>query len=167
MLEIYTDWSCCWNWKEKNHWWIWIVIYKYSQEIYRHSENYVNTTNNKMELLAILRALSLDIIQEHDWEIILYSDSNYAIRSSDTWKDGWVAGWKRNGKLEWKIVNWEQLKNLLYIQEINRLIEGIEVNGTRKIKFQWVKGHNGNEGNEIADVLSNRRDNGKVSEFEG
>ncbi|MBQ0824176.1 ribonuclease HI [Microvirga sp. HBU67558] len=97
------------------------------------------TTNNKMEMLAAIKALEA---VPHSIPIIIHSDSQYVIKGATQWLKGWKAkGWRKaDGK---PVLNQE-----LWL-EIDRLIQG------RKIAWQWVKGHAGHEQNERVDRLAN------------
>jgi ribonuclease HI len=172
MKEVYIDWSCnfYYNFRSKKmdwdkSWWIWIVIYENWNLINSISESYKDVTNQKMELLAIIRAL-----ENIEWDFILYSDSQYALnctwkwKNSETWKyyNGWINNWKINWKLnsdtynDWKPV----LFNRYYIRKIQELIKN------RNIKLIWVRWHNFNEWNEKADILSQKRDKLRNCEFD-
>lgn len=101
------------------------------------------TTNNRMELEGPTRALALLLSQGFDGEILLRTDSQYVIKGVTEWRKGW----ERRG---WRTAGGDAVKNLelwkaLYA-EVDRL-------GTR-LKWQWVKGHNGDPGNERADGLA-------------
>ncbi|UVF22111.1 ribonuclease HI [Microvirga terrae] len=97
------------------------------------------TTNNKMEMLAAIKALEA---VPRSTPIIIHSDSQYVIKGATQWLRGWKAkGWRKaDGK---PVLNQE-----LWL-EIDRLIQG------RKINWQWVKGHAGHEQNERVDALAN------------
>lgn len=163
MLEIYVDWSCnyFYNFKTKQmnwnkNWWIWIAIYENWEFIKWISESYKDTTNQKMELLAIIRAL-----EEIKEDFILYSDSQYALNCTWKWYNseldkyytGWIFNWEKNWKLysdiyeDWKPV----LFNRYYIRRIHELLE------KRNIKLVWVRWHKQNKWNIMADELSFKR----------
>ena len=162
MLDIYVDWACNYyydfNKKEMNwnkSWWLWIVILQNNTIIKSISESYLNTTNQKMELLAIIRAIQLT-----EWDINIYSDSQYALNCSWKWKNTetnkyyswWIDSWNKSNKLwsdEYKEDGTPILCNRYYIRELYSLISN------RNINLFWVRWHNWNKYNEIADELSN------------
>ena len=96
------------------------------------------TTNNRMELLAAIRAL--EALKGHH-SIDLHTDSNY-LRHGIT---EWITKWKRNG---WKTANRKPVKNDDLWQRLDELRAGQDVD------WHWVKGHAGYEGNERADQLA-------------
>jgi len=99
------------------------------------SQGYRHTTNNRMELLAII--VALEILKVSDRDVIIYSDSKYVI---DSVTKGWVFGWVKKGFKGKK--NADLWKRFLQIYPRN------------KVKFQWVKGHANIPGNERCDVLA-------------
>jgi ribonuclease HI len=97
------------------------------------------TTNNRMEMMAAIRAL--EALKEA-CHVALYTDSNY-LRQGIT---EWLPKWKRNG---WKTADRKPVKNA-------DLWERLESAAARhKVRWHWVKGHSGHEGNETADRLAN------------
>jgi ribonuclease HI len=97
------------------------------------------TTNNKMELRAVIEALKA--IKDKEYELEIYTDSNYV-------KDGtekWIHSWKKNG---WKTSAKAEVKNKDLWIELDNLVQQF------KIKWHWVKGHSGNKYNELADSLA-------------
>ncbi len=98
------------------------------------------TTNNRMELMAAIKALS---VLNQRCEVDLHTDSQY-VRQGIT---GWINNWKRNG---WKTANKKPVKNADLWQALDTAIAHHEV------RWHWVKGHAGNPGNERADALANR-----------
>ena len=97
------------------------------------------TTNNKMEMMAAIKALEA---VPHGFPIVLHSDSQYVIKGATQWLKGWKArGWRKaDGK---PVLNQD-----LWMQ-IDALMLG------RKIAWKWVKGHAGHPGNERVDGLAN------------
>ena len=106
------------------------------------SQGYRLTTNNRMELLAII--VALEILKVSDREVIIYSDSKYVI---DSVTKGWVFGWVKKGFKGKK--NADLWKRFLQIYPKN------------KVKFQWVKGHANIPGNERCDKLAVAASNDK------
>ena len=104
--------------------------------------NDTNTTNNKMELQAVISGLKhLDITDRH---VVVHSDSRYI---TDAFNKRWLSNWKKNG---WKTQNGQDVKNK---EEWDSLLE--EVSKHKKVKFEWVRGHNGDTFNEAVDDLAN------------
>lgn len=96
------------------------------------------TTNNRMELLAVIEGLKE--IDKHS-HVKLVSDSNYVLQGLNTW----LKGWKRKG---WKTSNNRPVKNKDLWQELDRLIRDYQ------IEFIKIKGHSGHEYNERVDTLA-------------
>ena len=134
-VEVYTDGACKGNSGVGG--WGAILVYKDNmKEICGKDEN---TTNNIMELTAVIKAL--DSLRE-ECHVVLTTDSNYV-------KDGitnWINNWKTNG---WKTANKKPVKNKELWEKLDIL--------TKKhiIDWKWVKGHSGHPGNEHADRLAN------------
>ena len=103
------------------------------------SQGYKKTTNNRMELMAVIAGLEA---LNRPCEVELYSDSQYVVNAfNQHWIDGWVKkGWKR-GKNE-PVKNVDLWKRLLAAKE------------PHTVKFIWVKGHNGHPQNERCDELA-------------
>lgn len=99
-----------------------------------------DTTNNRMELLAAIMALET---LKRPCVVHLHTDSQY-LRGGIT---GWINGWKRNG---WRTADKKPVKNVDLWLQLDALLGG------HAIRWQWVKGHAGNPGNERADALANK-----------
>ena len=134
-VEVFTDGACKGN--PGIGGWGSILIYKDNiKEINGKAED---TTNNIMELTAVIKALESLKEQCH---VVLTTDSNYV-------KDGiteWIKVWKLNG---WKTANKKAVKN----QELWKKLDSLSVKHI--IEWKWVKGHSGHPGNEHADRLAN------------
>jgi ribonuclease HI len=132
-IKIWTDGACSGNPGEGGIG----VVMKYKEHI-KHINGYVPyTTNNQMELLALIIAIKH---LKRQSSIELYTDSNYL-------KDGitkWIHAWKKNN---WKTASKDKVKNQKLWQELDSLIKPHQIN------FFWVKGHSGQEENEQADSL--------------
>jgi ribonuclease HI len=98
-----------------------------------------STTNNKMEMLAAIKALEA---VPHSTPIIIHSDSQYVIKGATQW----LRGWKAKG---WRKADGKPVLNQDLWLHLDGLISG------RKITWQWVKGHAGHEQNERVDGLAN------------
>ena len=96
------------------------------------------TTNNRMELRAVIEALSA---LKEPCEVELWTDSQYIARAIN---EGWLAGWKRRG---WRRQEGE-LKNPELWQRLDALL------GEHKVTVNWLRGHDGQEQNERCDALA-------------
>ncbi len=134
-IEIFTDGACKGN--PGMGGWGAILIYKdHKKEICGSS---ADTTNNIMELTAVIKAL--DTLKE-PCHVVLTTDSNYV-------KDGitdWIKNWKLNG---WKTSNKKPVKN----QDLWKQLDALSAKHV--VEWKWVKGHSGHPGNEHADALAN------------
>lgn len=103
------------------------------------SQGYVRTTNNRMELMAVIAGLEA---LNRPCEVEVYSDSQYVVNAfNQHWVDGWIKkGWKR-GKNE-PVKNPDLWKRLLAAKE------------KHEVSFHWVKGHDGHPQNERCDLLA-------------
>ena len=106
------------------------------------SEGFELTTNNRMELMAVIRGLQA---LKRPCRVALYLDSQY-VRQGIT---EWMAGWKAKG---WRTAAKQPVKNVDLWQKLDALVSG----GPHRIHWHWVRGHAGHEGNERADELANR-----------
>ena len=97
------------------------------------------TTNNRMELTAVIRALEA---LKRPSEVALYTDSQYVKNGIESW----IHGWKRNG---WKTSERKPVKNADLWRELEALC------ARHRIRWHWVRGHDDNPGNERADELAN------------
>ena len=131
-VDMYTDGACKGNPGAGGF--CCILKYKGKEKLVSGEE--ANTTNNRMELRAVISGL--EILRE-PCEVTVYSDSKYVV---DAMKLGWARGWKEKG---WKksdgktALNTDLWERLLSLSEMHRL------------RFVWVKGHDGHEYNERCD----------------
>ena len=131
---IYTDGACSGNPGPGG----WAAILTYGENERELSGGESATTNNRMELMAVISALTA---LKESCEVELWTDSQYIEKAIN---EGWLAGWKRRG---WKRKGGE-LKNLELWQELGRLL------GLHRVNFNWLKGHDGHEYNERCDALA-------------
>ena len=134
MIDIYTDGACSGN-PGPGGWGVLIIDGAERREFYGGE---AETTNNRMEMTAAIRAL-----QETAGagEVRLHTDSQYVKNGINDW----IKNWKRNG---WKTSAKKPVKNQDLWQALDAEIEG------RRIDWRWVKGHAGDPGNERADELA-------------
>lgn len=135
MIKVYTDGACKGN-PGQGGWGALILENNVKREIYGGESN---TTNNRMELMAVIRALEL--LKEQN-DITVFTDSTYVQKGISEW----IINWKRNG---WKSSNKKSVKNKDLWVELDNL------NDLMSVKWQWIKGHAGHSGNERADYLAN------------
>lgn len=103
------------------------------------SQGYKKTTNNRMELMAVIAGLEA---LNRPCEVELYSDSKYVV---DAFNQHWIDGWIKKG---WKRSKNEPVKNIDLWQRLLRAKE------PHKVTFIWVKGHDGHRQNERCDTLA-------------
>ena len=135
ILKIYTDGACRGNPGVGG----WGAILKYDNSIKEINGFSKQTTNNIMELTAVIKSLKQ---LNRACNIIITTDSIYV-------KNGiteWVHNWKKNG---WKTANKKPVKNKKLWLELDDLVT------KHKIKWEWIKGHSGQPENERADTLAN------------
>lgn len=137
LLEIWTDGACKNNPGPGG----WGVLMRYGTRTKEMSGGANLTTNNQMELTAVIEAFKAI---RRPCPVRLHLDSSYV-------KNGitqWIHSWKKKG---WKTADKSPVKNVELWQELDRLVSGYEA----PIEWCWVKGHAGDPGNERADALAN------------
>lgn len=134
MLKIWTDGSCLGNPGPGG----WAFVATNGQNTAERSGGERNTTNNRMELMAVIRALTA--AHRHS-EIELHTDSQYVKNGMQSW----LKNWKKNN---WHTANKKPVKN----QDLWMQLD--ELSGAIKIHWHWVRGHNGDEMNERCDELA-------------
>jgi ribonuclease HI len=133
MYEIYTDGSCLGNPGRGG----WGVV----SDNFKLSAGQSNTTNNQMEMTAILKALE-ECSKRDIQEVRIFTDSNYVKNGINVW----IINWKKNG---WKTSTGTPVKN----KELWMAIDEVR-NKLRLVEWKWVKAHNGNPKNEEVDKLA-------------
>ena len=131
---IYTDGSCLGNPGKGG----WAAILFYKDTYKEINGGQCNTTNNRMELTAVIEALML---LKKPCDVVIYTDSMYV-------KDGicsWMTKWKQNN---WLTSKKEPVKNIDLWQQLEQSCS------RHKISWQWIKAHNGNKHNERVDFLA-------------
>jgi ribonuclease HI len=128
-IEIFTDGSCLGNPGEGG--WCAILRYKENEKVLSGAEK--NTTNNRMELTAVIKALKA---LKEPCEIELYSDSTYVLRGLNEWLNNWIK------------------KDFKNVKNIDLWKEYVKISKPHKIHIHWIKGHSGHRENEICDKIA-------------
>lgn len=136
-VEIFTDGACSGNPGAGG----WGAILRFGGHEKELSGGEADTTNNRMELTAVIRALQA---LKEPCEVILTTDSKYVV---DAVEKGWVYGWQ---KKNWMRAPGEPAKNVDLWQVLLPLLK------QHKVRFRWVRGHNGHPENERCDALAVR-----------
>lgn len=135
-VTIYTDGACKGN-PGPGGWGAWLQWSGHEKELWGGEKL---TTNNRMELTAVIQALAA---LKRQCRITLYTDSEYVKNGITTW----IHGWKKRG---WLTADKKPVKNA-------ELWRALEAEAARhQIDWRWVRGHTGDVGNEKADQLANR-----------
>lgn len=134
-IEIYTDGACSGN-PGKGGWGA-ILVYKGKEKEICGGE--AETTNNRMELTAVIEALSQ---LKEPCEVLVTTDSKYVC---DAVEKKWVYSWQKNG---WKKADKKPALNVDLWMKLLPLLE------EHNVTFKWVKGHNGHPYNERCDELA-------------
>ena len=161
MINIYTDGACSGN-PGPGGWGM--CVTQDNEQIFEDSGFYTQTTNNRMELTALLQALdfSYDILLDDPTivSINIFSDSKYVV---DAITKGWLDKWNRNGYK--KADKTEVLNQDLWIpihSMLNSTYDLPESPLKNFVNIRWIKGHDGHLGNEHADTIAcNARDEAK------
>lgn len=111
------------------------IVMRYGDKEKEYSEGFRRTTNNRMELLAVIKGL--EKLKRYDIPVIVYSDSKYVI---DSITKGWVFNWVKTG--------FRGKKN----EDLWRRY--LDLHSKFDIEYSWVKGHAGHPENERCDVLA-------------
>lgn len=135
-VEIYTDGACRGN-PGPGGWGALLRYESTEKELYAAE---AETTNNRMELLAVINALES---LTSSCNINLTTDSKYVIQGINEW----MPNWKKN---QWRTASKKPVKNQDLWQRLD------VARDPHKIEWHWVKGHSGHEGNERVDALANK-----------
>ena len=135
-VEIFTDGACRGNPGPGG----WGALLRYGDNERSLWGGELETTNNRMELLAVIQGLSA---LQRPCEVVITSDSTYVLKGIQEW----MPNWKKKG---WKTASKKPVKNVDLWQKLDQLV------ALHRVDWQWVKGHSGHPENEIADQLANR-----------
>ncbi len=131
MITIYTDGAAKGNPGPGGYG----VVLKFQSHRKELSQGFKLTTNNRMELLAVITGL--EAIKKDGWDVLIYSDSKYVV---DAVEKGWIWQWEKKGFKKKKNIDlWKRF---------------IPLYRKHKVKFKWLKGHAGNPENERCDYLA-------------
>ncbi len=137
-IDVYTDGACKGN-PGPGGWGVLMKSGTTEKELFGGE---LNTTNNRMEMMAVIEALAA---LKRPCAVTLYVDSQYVLKGITEW----LPGWKAKG---WRTASKQPVKNVDLWQRMDELV----ATGGHSIDWRWVRGHNGDPGNERADVLANR-----------
>ncbi|TDQ39588.1 ribonuclease HI [Thiopseudomonas denitrificans] len=135
-IHIYTDGACKGN-PGPGGWGALLQYKGRSLELFGGEDN---TTNNRMELQAVIEGLAA---LKRRSNVLLVTDSKYVMQGMQQW----LANWKKRG---WKTASKQPVKNQDLWQQLDALVQQHDV------QWQWVAGHTGHPGNERADQLANK-----------
>ena len=136
MISVYTDGSCLGN--PGNGGWAFLIVG--DKNICYRTGFELNTTNNQMELVAVIKAL--EFLTEFR-DISINTDSNYVKQGITTW----IINWKKNN---WKTSRKQPVKNKELWERLD------ELNLSKNINWNWVKAHNIDEFNNQVDTLARK-----------
>jgi len=136
VVNVYTDGACKGN-PGPGGWGVWLKWGDHEKELFGGE---AETTNNRMELTAVIEALAS---LKRRCRVRLHTDSQYVHSGISTW----IHDWKKRG---WRTADKKPVKNVDLWMKLDELVQ------QQDIEWIWVRGHDGNPGNERADELANR-----------
>jgi len=136
VIEAFTDGACRGNPGPGG----WGVLLRFNDHEKRLCGGEAETTNNRMELMAVIQALES---LKRECKVKVTSDSQYVLKGINEWMENW----KKRG---WKTAAKKPVKNVDLWQRLDKARENHD------IEWVWVKGHSGHDENEIADELANQ-----------
>ena len=136
LIELFTDGACKGNPGKGG----WGVLLRYKGHEKRLYGGEAHTTNNRMELMAVIKGLGA--LNRDDCEVRVVSDSTYVLKGISEW----LPQWKKRG---WKTAAKKPVLNADLWMQLDALAS------RHKVEWKWVKGHSGHSENEIADELAN------------
>lgn len=145
VIRIYTDGSSLGNPGPGGYG----IVLKWREKVKKISKGFKLTTNNRMELMAVIESLKSLSPHAKEMKIVVYTDSKYVV---DAVTKGWVYGWQKK--------NFKDKKNPDLWRAFLRISKDFD------LSFEWVKGHSGHEENEICDKLAKTAAEGKNLEVD-
>ena len=143
VVRLYTDGACSGNPGPGG----WSVVWYGKNKILDKSGGSKNTTNNQMELVAVLEALKLIKSKSNKKTYEICSDSAYVVNAIN---NGWLYSWRKNS---WKTQSGDPVKNASIWQDLYSILISLKMH-KYMISFTKVKGHSGNPLNEYADKIA-------------
>lgn len=134
-IDLFTDGACSGNPGQGG----WGVVVRFAGQVYELSGTEEYTTNNRMELLAVIRGL--EAVCSKGLPVYVHTDSTYVKNGIEQW----VKRWKKNG---WRTADKKIVKNQDLWVRLDELVQKYPV------QFHWVRGHSGHQENEHADRLA-------------
>jgi ribonuclease HI len=153
-IQAYTDGSC----KKGHGGWAWIMFYENSSIVFSESGGEKKTTNNRMEIMALIKLISFLKDIYHN-EIHIHIDSQYVLKTIVDGGEGILS--MRNNKVNYTgwIKRWDSsAKNWDLWKELDKVLNNY-LTKDKKICFHWVKGHSKNFGNDLADKYAQEEAN--------
>jgi ribonuclease HI len=135
-VQLYTDGACSGNPGPGG--WAYVLKHPATGKMREASGGEASTTNNRMELTAVIEGLSA---LSKPTNVLLYSDSKYVLDGLEKW----IVNWKRNG---WRTASKEPVKNV----DLWQALDAMRLR--HDVSFHWVKGHDGHPENERCDQLA-------------
>jgi len=136
LVDVYTDGACKGN-PGAGGWGVWLKWGDHEKDLFGGEPE---TTNNRMELTAVIEALAS---LKRRCRVRLHTDSQYVHNGISTW----IHDWKKRG---WRTADKKPVKNVDLWKKLDELVR------KHDIEWLWVRGHDGNPGNERADELANK-----------
>jgi ribonuclease HI len=130
-IYIYTDGACSGNPGPGGYG----VILKFGNHVKELSDGFARTTNNRMELMAVIKGL--ESLKYDGSSVVVVSDSKYVVEAVS---QGWLFNWEKKG--------WKKVKNPDLWQQLLRLYR------KHQVRFNWIRGHAGHPENERCDQLA-------------
>jgi ribonuclease HI len=136
LVELHTDGACSGNPGPGG--WAYVLIHNASGKRREKSGAELETTNNRMELQAVIEGLTA---LTRPSSVDLYSDSQYVLKGLREW----MAGWKQKG---WRTADKKPVKNRELWEQLD------ELKSNHEVRFHWIKGHNEHPENELCDQMA-------------
>lgn len=135
-ITIYTDGACSGNPGPGG----WGAVMMFKEQIKEIYGGEIETTNQRMEIRAVIEALKA--VKVNDWDITVYSDSAYVVNA---FKQNWLGNWQNNG---WQNSKKQDVANQDLWKEL------IQLTNKNRIKLEKIKGHSGDKWNDRCDQLA-------------